>query len=223
MATGFFGAIKGALFETDPEQAPSGEKTTPPTETANGAATVISDAAAPDVMIKGLTDVAMGTPSAYTRLLQAASRLESFIPDEAARFKGAISVGEDFKAADVLAAIDAVHIAAIDQQVAAFKAQAADRMAKEVDQRMQAIEATKAQVQERAQEAERLRQELAARLAEIARLDAEDNKSIAETLRDADTKRTEIEQVNARFGAAVDQVRNNLLQMREKLARYLAA
>ena len=80
MATGFFGAIKGALFETDPEQAPSGEKTAPPTETVNGAGTVISDAAAPDAMVQGLTDVAMGTPSAYTRLLQAASRLENFIP-----------------------------------------------------------------------------------------------------------------------------------------------
>jgi hypothetical protein len=56
MATGFFGAIKGALFETDPEQAPSGEKTTPPAEIENGAVAVISDAAAPDVIVKGLTD-----------------------------------------------------------------------------------------------------------------------------------------------------------------------
>lgn len=181
MAIGFLGAIKGALFETDPEQAPSGDKPQqPPAETSKGAATVISDAAAPDAMVQGLTDVAMGTPSAYTRLLQAASRLENFIPDEAARFKGAISVGEDFKASDVLMAIDSIHIAALDQQVAAFKAQAVDRMAKEVDRRMQAIDATKAQVQARAQEAEQLRQELATRLAEMARLDAEDNKTIAD-------------------------------------------
>jgi DNA repair exonuclease SbcCD ATPase subunit len=88
---------------------------------------------------------------------------------------------------------------------------------------MQSIETTKAQVQARAQQADQLRQELASKLAELARLDEADNKLIIETLRDADAKRSEIESVQARFQAAADQVRSQLLQMREKLSRYLAA
>lgn len=224
MTKSIFGAIKSALFETDTEQATESNQTAPAaTGEAPAPQASINASGGAGEMAQRLTDLVMSKPTAYSRLLQAAERLQSFIPDEAARFKGAISVEADFKAQDVLSAIDKDHLGALDQQLAAFNAQSAQHMAQEVDSRMQSIEATKAQVQARAQQADQLRQELASKLAELARLDEADNKLIIETLRDADAKRSEIESVQARFQAAADQVRSQLLQMREKLSRYLAA
>ncbi|MGY0195227.1 hypothetical protein ACWA7J_09135 [Leptothrix sp. BB-4] len=226
MASGFLGAIKGVLFESEGEPPATVADVNQPVVAVNAPPVLVNDIGGTEEMegtVRRLSELATAKPTAYTRLQQAASRLESFIPDEAARYKGAISVGGDFDAAAVIQAIDHDHLGALDQQISAFTAQTADQMKQEVDRRMQAIESTRSQVQARAVEAERLRQALATSLSEMARLDASDNQMIAETLAEADAKRHEIERVERRFHLAAEKVRGNLQQMREKLIRYLAA
>lgn len=217
-----WGTLRGALFESDEErQSAPARMAKAPVVTPGAESPVLTQPQ--EQTVKELDEVAMSSPSPYTKLLQAAERLESFIPDEAARFKGAISVGGDLTASDVLRSIDQQHIAQLESEVADREAVLEQQMQEEFARRMTGVADLQAKAAASSEEAARIKAEFESRMEKMKQADEERHRAIAEMVRQADEQKILIEQAQSQLSASAHQVRSKLIAMREKLAGYLSA
>lgn len=221
---GLWGALRGALFESEDERKPTSASVAPASAATSAAGADAEDAGhAQEQTVKDLAAAAMSSPSPYTRLLQAAMRLESYIENEAARFKGAISVGDGLTPTDVLRSIDHQHIADLDKEVARREGMLAQQMQEEVTRRLDGVADLKAKAAASEQEAARLKADFESRMARMKQADEERSRVIAEMVRQADEQKALIEQAQRQLLASASQVRSMLITMRDKLAGYLSA
>lgn len=217
-----WGAVKGALVETEPDTAPPKaaapaaqpapvEKLTlPPVELpVNGMA--------PDPeMIAQLQSVITKKPSAYSAFLESVKTLE-FIPDEKMRLQAAIAttLREGKRTFDqIVSAID-MHIADVEGQRTLFKGVSDQRRRQEVDAPKQRAQLLRTQNEATAHEIERLQGEIAQRQQQMTDAVTEADQLDAQ----AAAAETDVGLVENRFGLSVDVVKTELEAKKQVLSQ----
>ncbi len=222
------GKIKGVLLEEEPQDRSAIPAAAPPS--AASATPSVKELLLPGVtfatnpMVDNLMAVAMRKATAYTALLDAISPLESFIPDEASRFKAAFAiVGKTRSLVQITQAIEMQHLPAVDAEVQVFKNQVASKEDIDITAPMDEIAALRKQLEMGNQEGMRLRKQTEQRLQELQADAATKTQKIADIEHAISGKREAIANANRQFDEAVANVKDRLEQAKSKVVRHLSA
>lgn len=207
-AKSLFGKALGLFVEVDePTAQPAA---TAPATARPGTTSAPVNAIDPE-MVATLQKIIDSRKTPYTALLEASQKLATVIPDETQRLKAAfVTVSGDRSLNDIVKAID-VHISDLGGQDMRFKQTSEAQVKTKVG-------AKRAQVETLVAEGERNK-------AEIERLTARNAEIAAQATNlssEADTDEREIQQVAARFEAAVSYLVNNLTATKQHLSSVLS-
>lgn len=230
---GFIGALKGALFEDDSlkSEKPVSAAAAPASAAGQGGAAPPSAAPmaaanlAPQVnpMVAMMMQSVMGRATAYTALQEALAPLEKYIPDEASRYKAAFDiVGKTRSIEQIVQAIEMQHMQALQNEAQRFTGQAQGKQDEEITARMKEAEGLRLRITAAQDEAGRLRKQTEERLKALEGDIAGCAQTIESIEQEVSTKRAAIERVNAQFNAAVEAVKDHLMQAKAKVLKHLA-
>jgi hypothetical protein len=222
------GKIKGVLLEEEPPDRLAAAATTSPSTASTEPS--VKELSLPSViftanpMVENLMSVAMRKATAYTALVDAISPLESFIPDEASRYKAAFAiVGKTRTLMQIMQAIDMQHAPAVDAELQVFKGQATNKEETEITAPMGEITILRKQLEAGNQEGLRLRKQTEQRLQELQAEAVAKTQKIAAIEQEISIKREAIAHANRQFDEAVAIVKDRLEQAKTKVMRHLSA
>jgi hypothetical protein len=174
-------------------------------------------------MASSLLEQVLSRPSAYTALHDAIKPLEEIIPDEMTRYRAAFAVIKKNRTLDqVVQAIDMQHMQALEDEVTRFAAQAKQKQATDIDVRLSEAKTLKDNVEAAAGQIVKLREETENRIRVVEAAMQRDRTRLDEIDRELLEKRQAIVQIENQFNGAVASVKDNLVQTKTKILKYLA-
>lgn len=219
----FFDRVKGHLFEDD---------TNPPSNSLQSNAPKKLEIPAKQSeplhlegqqMVDKLMQIVMGKTTAYTALIEAITPLENFIPDEKSRYKAAYAiVGKSRSIDQIIQAIDLQHFQTIEDEFQRFKAQIQSREQQNVSKQVRDVEVLREQIDTANNEMQLLRKQIDQKIANLkSEVEVKTNKIIL-IEQEVASQRESINLINHQFNNAINIVKNNLIQAKEKISLYLS-
>lgn len=215
----FLNAIKGAIFEEDPNAKAQPAIVPPPTAAAPAAPVTAGQATSPAIssenaeMIDVIRKATLGRKTAYTALLEAANKLANVIPDANTRIKAAYAMvgGEQRTAETIIGAID-IHISDVDAEQRRLAAQLETSAMAQVNKlRDQANQLTEANA-DRQRQIEALQKQISTTANDIAELTTT-----------AASNQQKIDASGAQGARAIQVVRGELESQRALLSTLLSS
>lgn len=171
-------------------------------------------------MITVLQNVIANKKTAYTALVEAAEKLRNFIPDDNTRFKAAYAqiAGDGQRTvSSITQAID-VHINDVNGELIRFNQSSQAAINSKVGGLRSTVSQIASQQKTRASQIENLQSQIAS----LQQTIADDNVKSATLTNQADLAEAEISSKTAQFQAAVDSVKQDLINKKAQLAAALA-
>jgi hypothetical protein len=216
---GLLAKIKNALFE--PEGVVEKTASSPVGVAAPGESPSKPAPPAPNnPMAERMMAIVMDRTTAYTALMEAITPLESYIADEASRYKAAFGiVGKTRSLEQIIQSIDLQHLPALDAETQRFQTQALAQQDQQINARAREMETLRKIIADTEQEQRRLeiRQEQLKQDAVNA------TAKIGEIEKEIAQKQWDIAQVNQQFEDALTSVKGRMLEAKAKVLKYLGA
>jgi chromosome segregation ATPase len=216
---GFLRGVLGAFVELDEQsgkQAPAPTKAIPPIVVAP---TATSQPAAHPEMLEALTKVITGRKTAYTSLLEAATKLEAVIPDQATRFKAAFVTvsGDGQRSLETINQAIEVHLRDLSGELIRFKGASEQQLTVKVG----ALRSKVASLSTSAASAQQRIEQLRAEIANLEQQSAAATTEAARLQQEADQAEAEVKSVVQAFEATVETVKADLVERKATLAALL--
>jgi chromosome segregation ATPase len=173
-------------------------------------------------MVDKLMQIVMGKTTAYTALIEALTPLENYISDEKSRYKAAYAiVGKSRTIDQIIQAIDLQHFQSVEDEIQRFKAQIQTREQLNVSKHVKEVEVLREQIQAANNEILVLRKQIDQKISDLKTEVETKNHKIVAIEQEVENQRTSITLVNHQFNNAINLVKHNLTQAKEKISLYL--
>jgi prefoldin subunit 5 len=215
-------ALKGALFEEDPNAPKPAPVAAKPAAVVTGAAPTVGQPIvfAPTVnqaFVDAIRKAVFSKQTALTSLVQVADTMAAIIPDQTTRYRAAFAAAGGGRTVQQVAAAADIHLSDIAGEESRFTAAATAKLGGEM-RNMQQVEASLGQGIESAT------RDIAAARKRIEDLETQVRDAtnrLAETQAAIASKKAELEQASSEFKAAADAVRTEITTLRQVVVSSL--
>lgn len=221
MASGFMDKLRDMIFEqTPPPNAPAavmaGVASMPPIQ-ASGVATN-------ENMIKEITAIVMGKTTPYTALLEAITPLESYIPDEANRYRAAFAlVGKTRTVEQIVQSLDLHHMGALDAEIQRFTEQAKKENTNQIQSRTDQSKELRQKIQQNAATVDEIRKQAEIRIQELIKQSVDSELLVRELEAQVNSQHDQLTATQRNFDFAVTVVRQRLQAARNNVLQFLSS